>query len=100
MSVDPSLAPATSLIRVKTRPMLPPQDDLYAVMEASLPALQEGDVLVITSKIVAIHQGRCVTMDSVPDKEVLVEQEADAWIPRASSKYGITLAIKGGTLIA
>lgn len=100
MSADPSPAPDPSLIRVKTRPMLPPRDDLYAVMAESLPALREGDVVVITSKIVAIHQGRCVPMDSVADKEVLVEAEADAWIPRASSKYGITLAIKGGTLIA
>src|SRR4051812_1389342 len=100
MSADPSAATATSLIRVQTRPMLPPRDDLYAVMQAALPPLRDGDVLVVTSKVVAIHQGRCVPMDSVADKEVLVEQEADAWIPRASSKYGITLAIKGGTLIA
>ncbi|MFL5256978.1 MAG: coenzyme F420-0:L-glutamate ligase [Rhodopila sp.] len=100
MSVDPSKAPATSLIRVRTRPMLPPQDDLYGVLEASLPPLQEGDVLVITSKIVAIHQGRCVPISSVADKEDLVAAEADAWIPKASSRYGITLAIKGGTLIA
>ena len=100
MSSEPFHAPATSLIRVKTRPMLPPQDDLYAVLNESLPALRDGDVLVITSKIVAIHQGRCVPMDSVADKEDLVEAEAEAWIPKASSKYGITLAIKGGTLIA
>jgi coenzyme F420-0:L-glutamate ligase len=100
MSVELSQVPETSLIRVKTRPMLPPQDDLNAVLDESLPALRDGDVLVITSKIVAIHQGRCVPMDSVADKEVLVEAEAEAWIPKASSKYGITLAIKGGTLIA
>jgi F420-0:gamma-glutamyl ligase len=36
----------------------------------------------------------------VQDKEEFVEAEADAWIPRASSRYGMTLAIKGGTLIA
>ena len=39
------------------------------------------------------HQGRCVPVDSVADKG-MVEAEADAWIPEASSKYGITLAIK------
>jgi dihydrofolate synthase / folylpolyglutamate synthase len=100
MSAKITPAPAPSLIRVGTRPMLPPQDDLYAVMNESLPALRDGDVVVITSKIVAIHQGRCVPMNSVRDKEDLVEAEADAWIPKASSRYGITLAIKGGTLIA
>ncbi|HVZ09192.1 coenzyme F420-0:L-glutamate ligase [Rhodopila sp.] len=100
MPASPSDSAVTSLIRVKTRPMLPPRDDLYAVLGDHLPPLREGDVLVITSKIVAIHQGRCVAMASVGDKEELVEAEADAWIPKASSKYGITLAIKGGTLIA
>ncbi|MDQ8732193.1 coenzyme F420-0:L-glutamate ligase [Bradyrhizobium sp. LHD-71] len=56
--------------------------------------------MAITSKIVAIAQGRCIPVEAVLDKEQLVEAEADAWISRASSKYGITLAIKGGTLVA
>ena len=88
------------LLRVKTRPLLPPHDDLWDALDPSLPALRDGDVVVVTSKVVAIHQGRCVPMADVTDKEDLVEAEAEAWIPRASSRYGITLAIKGGTLIA
>jgi F420-0:gamma-glutamyl ligase len=51
-------------------------------------------------RVVAIHQGRCVPVTSVRDKEELVEPEAEDWIPKASSRYGITLAVKGGTLIA
>ena len=39
----------------------------------------DGDVLAITSKVVAIHRGRCVPVTSVQDKEELVEAEADAW---------------------
>jgi F420-0:gamma-glutamyl ligase len=62
--------------------------------------LLNGDVLAITSKVVAIHQGRCVPVARVRDKEELIAAEADPWIPRASSRYGISLAIKGGTLIA
>jgi dihydrofolate synthase / folylpolyglutamate synthase len=90
----------TRLIRVKTRPLLPPRDDLYAALDPALPQLLNGDVVAITSKVVAIHQGRCVPVASVRDKEELVEAEAEAWIPKASSRYGITLAIKGGALIA
>ncbi len=93
-------AAATSLIPVRTRALLPPRDDLWDALDPALPALQEGDIVAITSKVVAIHQGRCVAADSVADKEELVAREADRWIPKASSKYGITLAIKGGTLIA
>jgi len=90
----------TSLIRVRTRPLLPPQDDLYDALDPALPDLRNGDVIAITSKVVAISQGRCVPATHIRDKEELVEAEADAWIPRAASRYGITLAIKGSTLIA
>lgn len=92
--------PAPTFLRVKTRPLHPPQDDLWDALDPALPALREGDVIAITSKVVAIHQGRCVAVADAQDKEQLIEAEADAWIPKASSKYGITLAIKGGTLIA
>jgi coenzyme F420-0:L-glutamate ligase len=91
---------ATTLIPVRTRPLLPPQDDLWDALDAALPPLHEGDVLAITSKVVAIHQGRCVAAHAVADKEELVAREAEHWLPKASSKYGITLAIKGNTLIA
>lgn len=93
-------AGVTNLVPVKTRALLPPQDDLWDALDPALPRLQDGDVVAITSKVVAIHQGRCVATNAVADKEDLVAQEADRWIPKASSKYGITLAIKGGTLIA
>lgn len=98
--MSPAPASTPTLLRVRTRPLLPPRDDLWDALDPALPALKEGDVIAITSKVVAIHQGRCVAASDVVDKEALVAAEADAWIPKASSKYGITLAIKGGTLIA
>jgi F420-0:gamma-glutamyl ligase len=69
----------TLLIRVKTRPLVPTRDDLYDALDPALPQLLDGDVLAITSKVVAIHRGRCVPVTSVQDKEELVEAEADAW---------------------
>jgi len=92
--------PDTRLIRVRTRPLLPPRDNLYDALDPALPRLSNGDVIAITSKVVAIHQGRCVPIASVQDKEELVAAEAEAWIPKASSRYGVTLSMKGGTLIA
>jgi coenzyme F420-0:L-glutamate ligase len=91
---------AVSLIPIRTRPLVPPRDDLWDALDPVLPALQEGDVLAITSKVVAIHQGRCVPIAEFGDREELVANEADAWIGRASSRYGITLSIKGSTLVA
>jgi dihydrofolate synthase / folylpolyglutamate synthase len=89
-----------TFIAIRTRPLIPPRDNLWDALDPSLPRLQEGDVLAITSKVVAIHQGRCVPANQVTDKERLVQNEAEAWLPKASSKFGVTLAIKGGTLIA
>lgn len=71
----------TRLIRVKTRPLLPPRDDLYDTLDLALPRLLDGDVIAIASKVVAIHQGRCVPVTSVQDKEELVEAEAEASDP-------------------
>ncbi|MFO1085316.1 MAG: coenzyme F420-0:L-glutamate ligase [Reyranellaceae bacterium] len=93
-------ANVVSLIPIGTRPLVPPRDDLWDALGSALPALHAGDILAITSKVVAIHQGRCVPVAEVGDREELVATEADAWIGRASSRYGITLSIKGGTLVA
>jgi F420-0:gamma-glutamyl ligase len=61
---------------IKTRPLLPPKDDLFQIFEEFLPELHDGDILFITSKVVSIHQGRCVPRGSI-SKEALIEQEAD-----------------------
>lgn len=53
---------AMKFIPVKTRRVLPPKDDIYPILDDFLPKLREGDIIFITSKILAIHQGRCVKM--------------------------------------
>jgi F420-0:gamma-glutamyl ligase len=64
---------------IKTRPLLPPKDDLFQIFDTFLPEVQEGDILFITSKVLAIHQGRCVSTSSI-EKKKLIEQEADTRI--------------------
>lgn len=88
-------------IKVRTRKILPPKDNLYAVFEESLPRLREGDVVVITSKVVAIHQGQCILISDKISKNKLIEQEAELLIPRYEiNGHGYTLTIKNYTLIA
>jgi len=67
---------------VKTRPLVPPKDDLFAVMRDVLSRLEENSILVVTSKVVSIGQGRCVTKAQYPDKDALVQKEADQFLPR------------------
>jgi F420-0:gamma-glutamyl ligase len=75
-------------------------DDFYPVLESAINDLRDGDVLVITSKVAAISQGRCLKISEVLDKEKLIEEESQAMIPKASQKFGVALTIKNNTLIA
>jgi len=83
-------------IPVKTRIMQPPKDDLLAVISESLPLLKEGDVVLVSSKVVAISEGNCVPMEGV-EKSELVSQEADLSIPRPY--WGTPLTVKHGAFI-
>lgn len=77
-------------IPVKTRVLTPPKDDLYAALAESLPALEEGDVVLVSSKVVAIHQGRCVPIGEAAKKD-LVEESADFIIHREYSGAPLTV---------
>ena len=88
-------------IPVKTHAMLPPRDDMYPVLDASLPRLREGDVLFVTAKIVAIHQGRCVKIGPGVRKEELIKKEAELYAhSHLRSWKNLYLTIKESTLIA
>jgi F420-0:gamma-glutamyl ligase len=88
-------------IPIKTRAILPPEDDIYAILDESLPQLREGDVLFITSKVLAIHQGRCVKIRPGGLKERLIKQEADRYAhSHLKSWKNLYLTIKDHTLIA
>ena len=41
---------------IKTRIVHPPQDDIWDIIESL--EVKDGDIVFITSKIIAIHQGR------------------------------------------
>ena len=87
------------IIPIKTRVMNPPKDDLYDMLDNFCPSLKEGDVLLITSKILAIHQGLCIPMNEVESKDDLIEKEADVFIPREECPQYVLLTIKDNTLI-
>ncbi len=78
------------LVPVKTRILTPPQADLYVVLDESLPPLQEGDVVVVSSKVVAIHEGRCLPIKST-DKETVVATETDFFISREYYRVPLTV---------
>ncbi len=60
---------------VQTRKVNPPKDNIYEVFDEYLPRLLEKDILLISSKIVGIHQGRCVKRTDIKKNE-LAQKEA------------------------
>ena len=83
-------------IPIKTKIFLPPQDDLYTELAHVLSKVAEGDVVLVSSKIVAISEGRCVKIDE-QDKSELVEAEADYLIPTDYRPQPLT--IKSNTFL-
>lgn len=67
---------------IKTRKFLPPRDDLWQLLDQSLPSLQEESVVAVSSKIVSIGEGRCLPSEAVEDKDRLIMQEADRYLGR------------------
>lgn len=89
-------------LQIKTRKLRPPKDDLFSAMLKSLPKLRNGDMVFITSKVLAIHQGRCVKINpgDSAQKSRLVRREAEKLLPSAkNAPHPFTLTIKNHTLI-
>lgn len=66
-------------IPFKTRRLDTPKDDLFEVLEGMVPQIENKDIILITSKVVAIHQGDCVHKDGVNKRELAIS-EAEQWI--------------------
>ena len=66
-------------ITIHTRPLLPPKDDIFEIFNDYIFDIKDGDIIFITSKIISIHQGRCIPVGSIA-KEELIKQESDTRI--------------------
>jgi F420-0:gamma-glutamyl ligase len=51
-------------------------------IRTALPSLREKSIVVIASKVVSIWEGRCVSRRDMPDKDTLIIEEADKYLPR------------------
>ncbi len=66
---------------IKLKVLVPPKDDLFSKIRASKLRLKNGDVVAISSKVVSIHEGRCVlSKEGLKDK--LIKRESTMYIPK------------------
>lgn len=54
-----------TLLALQGLPEIRPGDDLASLLQACHPKLQQGDILVVTQKVVSKAEGRLVRLDSV-----------------------------------
>jgi len=79
--------------------MRPPQDDLFDVLKKSIKKVPEGSILVIASKIVALHQGRTVLKTKIKDKDELIKKESTKYLPRKNVPKGYAMLTLKNNLI-
>ena len=93
---------------ISSKPFLPPKDDLSARLDEALESagwrIPERCVVAVSSKVVAIGEGRCIPrpegVDPVEFKDKLVLEEADRYVLHAEdSPYRRFTIIKQGSLI-
>lgn len=85
------------ILPIVTGLMIPPKDDLCEKIARADVVLQEYDVVAVSSKVVAIDEGRCTKKSESVGREVLAKREADAFIERAESPGGHTLITRMGS---
>ena len=87
------------VIPFKTQVFTPPQEDIFPTLAKIAKKLKEKDILIVTSKVVAIGEGRCVPATTAEAKRKLAEKESESRIAFGGVK-GVTFSIKGHTVIA
>lgn len=83
----------------KTHKITKKDTDILAILDRYLPKIEEGSVVTITSKIIAICEGRIIPLESA-NKDDLIHQEAEYYLPKETNKYNVSITIKNNVLAA
>ncbi|OGH11799.1 MAG: hypothetical protein A2857_04900 [Candidatus Levybacteria bacterium RIFCSPHIGHO2_01_FULL_36_15] len=83
---------------IKTKPVIT-GDKLTDILDASVNLLNNRSIVVVTSKIISICEGRIVKIGEI-EKDELIEQEAQYFLPRETNPYHVSLTITRNNLSA
>lgn len=83
---------------VKTKLIEANKYTLTEVLAESLDDLSEDTIVAISSKVVSLCEGNVLPLKDI-SKDDLIEIEADRFIPKEYSRYGVYLTIKKGLLV-
>lgn len=84
---------------IRTDRVRPGEEPLLAFLDRSLSSLADRSILAITSKIVALCESRFVSKEDGL-KEETVATEADYYLPKEASPYGVPITIRDNAFVA
>ncbi len=87
---------------IKTEKIVPNKSNLFDILDKYVVSFKEKSILVITSKIISICQGRVEKIGNdllKKKKHRLMVNEADYYLPPEENKYGMTITIKDSVLL-
>ena len=85
---------------IKTHKITDKDSDIKVVLDRYITSLSEKSVVVVTSKIVSICEGRIHKKISDQQKDGYVKQEAEYYLPREFNQYGFMISINHNILVA
>jgi len=77
---------------LKTDIVYPAQQTVLHFLDQNLPHFPERSILAISAKVISLCEGRVVDLSK--DKELLIEEEADYFLPKEFRRFGAS-----GTII-
>ena len=84
---------------IQTDRVYPGKEPLVDFLDHSLEALAEHSILIITSKVVALSEGSFVSKENGLREETVIA-EADYYLPKSESAYGIPVTIRDNAFVA
>lgn len=87
------------VVPVRTRRVQPPKDDLDDILSRYITNLPNEDIVAISSKVVAICEGRCVPVDSVTKDDLVRNETSKILYPLSDNSEHMQLTQWGDVLI-
>lgn len=75
-------------------------DNLFEILDTYLPKkLEDKSIIVVSSKIVSICEGRIVSKINEKQRDGLAQKESELYLPRSANQYGYMITINHGILL-
>lgn len=86
-----------NIAAIRTHKISDKDYDLLSILDKYVNKIHEKSILIVTSKIVSICEGRTVRIEDT-DKQKLIEEESDLYLLPSENKYNFSLTITKGNL--